>query len=64
MISFDPVPVGNLLMPIAVCVGIWKMVQANNTRADTGKEILEALNESVQGLREANHALRKVLEEK
>ena len=64
MITFEPIPVGQFLMPIAVGIGIWKMVQANNKRADTGNEILDALRESVQGLREANLALAKVLQEK
>ncbi|MCY4381663.1 MAG: hypothetical protein OXE44_00740 [Nitrospinae bacterium] len=68
MIAFEPIPVGQILlslpMPIAVGIGIYKMVQANNQKADTGNEILDALRESVQGLREANLALAKVLQEK
>ncbi len=62
MIKFDPIPIGQLLMPVAVSIGIWKMVQANNKRAEAGEEILNALRESVKGLEKANLALGKILE--
>lgn len=66
MIELSPIPIGQLLvslpMPIAVSIGIWKMVQANNKRADTGNEILIALKQSVEGLEKANLALARVLD--
>lgn len=59
MISFEPVPVGNLLMPIVVSIGIWRMEKANKARAETGNETLQALRTSVDALRELIERGRK-----
>lgn len=69
MISFEPILAGDLLMPITISVGIWKMVRANESRADAGREIQnilannqEALFQTQEALKVSVDALRKLLE--
>ena len=61
MISFEPISIGQLLMPATVAFGIFAMVRANNKRAKAGEETQEILRVAVDGLKNANRALEKIL---